>query len=731
MRLFIAEKPNLGKALARGLGGGRTEQGCIRCGDNIVTWCFGHLLEPAYPEAYCPEYAQWRREHLPIIPSSWKYVVKRTSKAQLDTIGKLLRDAASVVHAGDPDREGQLLVDEVLEHFRYRGPVFRIWLPSLDDRSVSIALGNITDNAANAPLRDAARARMMADWLVGINATRALTITGRENGRTEVLSLGRVQTPTLALVVARDREIAHFKPSDYFVLRASIIHPHGECSVTFVPSDSQDGLDSSGRLVDLAQVAAVLESVNGKEGTVLESLREKKTRPAPLPHCLSSLQKSASARLGMSAKRVLDVAQSLYEKKLTTYPRTDCRYLPEEQHGEAASILSRLAGVSGLEQLAGKADSRLKSTVWNTKKITAHHAIIPTGEPAESLAGEERALFLLIATAYCLQFHPPMRYEAQKIAVALGDTRWEASGRRLLEAGWTALSRDDDDSDEQEQELLPLMEQGDAVRCRNAESVRKKTSPPSRFSEGSLIDAMAHVHLLVKDGQAKATLKESKGLGTEATRANIIETLKERGYLVAEKKSIVSTPLGQEIIDLTPPALKDPITTAAWEDQLEAIAQGKGSLDAFLSEQKRLLPTLLAPILERKASPAHVCPDCGAALQRRKRKKDGSWFWSCSAYPDCKTILPDDNGKPGSPRPKPTLSEHACKACGKPLVLRSSAKGKFYGCSDYPRCKQIYPVGENGAPVFEGRKGSWTPWKPCPWENGAPVFEGRKGRKEQ
>ena len=457
--------------------------------------------------------------------------------------------------------------------------------------------------------------------------------------------------------------------------------------------------------MDLAQVAAVLESVNGKEGTVLESLREKKTRPAPLPHCLSSLQKSASARLGMSAKRVLDVAQSLYEKKLTTYPRTDCRYLPEEQHGEAASILSSLAGVSGLEQLAGKADSRLKSTVWNTKKITAHHAIIPTGEPAESLAGEERALFLLIATAYCLQFHPPMRYEAQKIAVALGDTRWEASGRRLLEAGWTALSRDDDDSDEQEQELLPLMEQGDAVRCRNAESVRKKTSPPSRFSEGSLIDAMAHVHLLVKDGQAKATLKESKGLGTEATRANIIETLKERGYLVAEKKSIVSTPLGQEIIDLTPPALKDPITTAAWEDQLEAIAQGKGSLDAFLSEQKRLLPTLLAPILERKASPAHVCPDCGAALQRRKRKKDGSWFWSCSAYPDCKTILPDDNGKPGSPRPKPTLSEHACKVCGKPLVLRSSAKGKFYGCSDYPRCKQIYPVGENGAPVFEGRKG--------------------------
>ena len=706
MRLFIAEKPNLAKAIANGLGNGRTESGCIRCGDDVVTWCFGHMLELAWPQEYKPEYAQWRREHLPIIPSEWKYKVKKDSAKQLAVIGSLLREADSVVNAGDPDREGQLLVDEVLEHFKYRGPVARIWLPSLDDKSVRIALNGIKDNAPYAPLRDAARARSLADWLVGINATRAMTIKGREGGRSETLSLGRVQTPTLALVVARDREITNFKPVDYFVLRATLTHAVGEFTATFVPSETQAGLDASGRLVDFTQVAAVLERVNGVEGLVTESLRENKSKAAPLPHSLSSLQKAASAQLGMSAQKVLDIAQSLYERKLTTYPRTDCRYLPVEQYQEAAAVLAALSSLPGLEQIAGKADASLKSAAWNTGKVTAHHAIAPTGElPPDNLKPEERSLYFMIATAFCLQFHPPMRYEDQKIAVALGDTRWEASGRRLLEAGWTALSRDDDDSDEQEQELLPLMEQGDAVRCRNAESVRKKTSPPSRFSEGSLIDAMAHVHLLVKDGQAKATLKESKGLGTEATRANIIETLKERGYLVAEKKSIVSTPLGQEIIDLTPPALKDPITTAAWEDQLEAIAQGKGSLDAFLSEQKRLLPTLLAPILERKASPAHVCPDCGAALQRRKRKKDGSWFWSCSAYPDCKTILPDDNGKPGSPRPKPTLSEHACKVCGKPLVLRSSAKGKFYGCSDYPRCKQIYPVGENGAPVFEGRKG--------------------------
>ena len=215
MRLFIAEKPNLGKAIANGLGNGHKDNGYIRCGNDVVTWCFGHMLEPAYPQDYKPEYAQWRREHLPIIPTSWKYTIKRSTAAQLKLIGKLLGEAASVVNAGDPDREGQLLVDEVLEHFKYHGPVTRIWLPSLDDRSVQLALKNITDNAPNAPLRDAARARMLADWLVGMNATRALTIAGREAGRGEVLSLGRVQTPTLALVVARDRGIASFKSIDY------------------------------------------------------------------------------------------------------------------------------------------------------------------------------------------------------------------------------------------------------------------------------------------------------------------------------------------------------------------------------------------------------------------------------------------------------------------------------------------------------------------------------------
>ena len=721
MRLFIAEKPNLAKAIANGLGNGRTDSGCIRCGDDVVTWCFGHMLELAWPQEYKPEYSQWRREHLPIIPSEWKYTIRKDAAKQLAVIGSLLREADSVVNAGDPDREGQLLVDEVLEHFGYQGPVARIWLPSLDDKSVRIALNGIRDNAPYAPLRDAARARSLADWLVGINATRAMTIKGREGGRSETLSLGRVQTPTLALVVARDREITNFKPTDYFVLRAALAHAAGEFTATFVPSEAQTGLDASGRMVDFTQVAAVLERVNGVEGVVTESLRENKSKAAPLPHSLSSLQKAASAQLGMSAQEVLDTAQSLYERKLTTYPRTDCRYLPGEQFDGAAAVLAALSSLPGLEQVAGTADASLKSAAWNTQKVTAHHAIAPTGElPPDNLKPEERSLYRMIATAFCLQFHPPMRYEARKIAVNLADTRWEVTGRRMVDAGWTAFSKDevtgrrmvdagwtafskDEEDDRQEEESLPPVEQGDAVNCRKVESVKKKTSPPSRFSEGTLVEAMTSVHRFVGDADAKATLRETKGIGTEATRAKVLETLKERGYLALDKKSIVSTPLGREIIDLTPPALKDPITTAEWESRLEAIAQGRETLDAFLAEQIRVLPDLLAPILG-DGKPAFPCPDCGAALNRRKRKKDGSWFWGCTAYPDCKVILPDDNGKPGTARPRPALSEHACKACGKPLIKRTGAKGEFYGCSGYPGCKKTWPVAPGGAPDFNAKK---------------------------
>ncbi|MDR2744543.1 MAG: DNA topoisomerase III, partial [Desulfovibrio sp.] len=365
MRVFIAEKPSLARAIADGLGNGQKKAGYISCGQDVVTWCVGHLLELAPPETYDPAFKKWDRSLLPIIPDSWKTSPIPRTADQLKVIGDLLKKADFAVNAGDPDREGQLIVDEVLEQFHFRGKVERIWLASLDERSVAKALSSLSDNAKHASLRDAARARSRADWLVGLNATRALTLLGRESGFDSVLSLGRVQTPTLNLVVTRDREIAAFKPKDYFTLKARFAHPSGTFSGVFMPSDEQPGLDADGRLTDAAVVNSLFQNVRGKNGSITAVTREKKKKAPPLPHCLSSLQKAASARLDMTAQQVLDTAQKLYESKLSTYPRTDCRYLPEEQFDDAGRILTCLIGV---EHAAVNADAKLKSAAWNTGK---------------------------------------------------------------------------------------------------------------------------------------------------------------------------------------------------------------------------------------------------------------------------------------------------------------------------------------------------------------------------
>ena len=526
-----------------------------------------------------------------MIPREWRLKPKESTRAQLQVISNLLGEAATVVNTGDPDREGQLLVDEVLEHFRYTGPVQRIWLASLDSRSIQKALATLKDNRDYANLRDSARARSQADWLIGMNATRAMTLRGRESGRDGVLSMGRVQTPTLALVINRDREIAAFTPIDYLVLQARLPHDAGTFSAIFKPSETQPGLDSEGRLVDGATAQGIMDAVRGKNGIITSVTREKKKKPVPLPHCLSSLQKAASSKLGMTA-------QSLYEKKLTTYPRTDCRYLPEEQFSDAARIITALSGVSGLEAVTAKADSALRGLVWDTKKITAHHAIIPTGEEPRSLTAQEKELYLMIAVQYFLQFYPPMLYEAQKILATIVETAWEARGRMIIEPGWTGFAAEEDDEDAKKKEAeqsLPSVGNSDAVLCADVDALKKKTTPPSRFSEGSLIEAMANVHRFVSDAKAKAVLKENEGIGTEATRASILETLKGRGFITASGKSLVSTPLGQSLIDMTPDTLRDPVTTAQWEQRLEAITRGETSLEDFMREQYAALPLLLAP----------------------------------------------------------------------------------------------------------------------------------------
>ena len=706
MRLFIAEKPSLGRAIAAELGVTQNNPTFQICGSDTVTWCFGHILEQYDPQDYDDNLRIWRRRDLPIIPKEWKLRPKESALTQLQVINHLLSEAEMVVHAGDPDREGQLLVDEVLEHFHYTGPVQRIWLASLDSLSVQKALATLKDNRDYADLRDAARARSQADWLIGMNASRAMTIFGRETGHNDgVLSLGRVQTPTLALVVQRDREIKAFVSVDYLILQASLQNDAGSFSATFKPSDTQTGLDSEGRLVDASIAQGIVDSVRGQTGIITSVTREKKKKPVPLPHCLSSLQKAASSKFGMTAQQVLDTAQSLYEKKLTTYPRTDCRYLPEEQFGDAARLITALSGVSGLEAVTAKADSALRGPVGDTKKITAHHAIIPTGEEPRSLTAQETNLYLMIAVQYFLQFYPPMSYEAQKIVVSINDTTWEARGRLILEPGWTgvAAEEDEDAKKKEPEQSLPPVSSDTPVTCTDVDALKKKTTPPSKFSEGSLIEAMANIHRFVSDASAKATLKENEGLGTEATRASIIETLKGRKYIEPSGKSLVSTPLGQSLIDMTPDVLKDPVMTAQWEQRLEQIARDELTLDAFMQDQITILPTLLNSVLSLPVTllpTACPCPKCGRAMRKRPDKKYGGFFWACSD-PDCHTFLPDNNGKPGAPREKAVPSEFPCPVCNQPLYRKEKEGNTYWACYNregHANGENVFLPDDNGKP---------------------------------
>lgn len=432
--VIIAEKPSMARAIKEGLGAEASRY--------VITNAFGHILEQAEPDAYLPDHIpktakgkkKWRMEDLPIIPQRWKKFPKRDAREQLDKIGQLLKQADTVINAGDPDREGQLLIDEILEHHGYKGRVQRVWLKALDAENVRKAFAAIEDNRKYHPLRDAAEARSQADWLVGMNITRVLTIRSRE-----LYAVGRVQTPTLALVVRRDLAIENFVPRDYFEVFARCRHGQGVFTAKWEPrSTDSAGFDEEGRLID-RKVAEAIGAKAAGQGKVAKFEARELKQPAPLPFSLSALQKVASARHGMSANRVLEVAQSLYEKKITSYPRTDCQYLPEEQHKDAPKILASLPIPDDIRSLV---DPRRKHAAWNNAKITAHNAIVPTGQMASGLSGDEARLFELIWKSYVALFLPDYRYRSLSATVDLGGEVWKATGRQDIDPGWKRLSVD-------------------------------------------------------------------------------------------------------------------------------------------------------------------------------------------------------------------------------------------------------------------------------------------------
>lgn len=419
MRLFIAEKPSVGRALAAVLPGKAIPRGPeksppthIEVGNDVVTWAFGHLLEQAQPEDYSESYKHWTFDALPIIPFQWKMKPRADAGHQLAAIKNLLASADEVVNGGDAGREGQLLIDEILEYFECKKPVRRLWLKAMDEASVQAALADLRDNTDYNNLRASAEARARGDWLVGMNLSRAYTLAGRQKGFDGVLSVGRVQTPTLALVVNRDLEIENFRPKDFYTVTAEVGGADRPFSAKWKPSADLP-LDDDGRLLDKGLADACAAKVTGATGHVVTFESENKETPAPLPYSLSALQIAANKAFGLSAQDVLNIAQALYEAKITTYPRTDCQYLPLAQHAAAAQILAGLP--AEYADLVKQADPSRKSAAWNDKKLEGHdhHGIIPTGQDASHLAGNEKAIFDLVARSYIAQFFSPYVYQAQ------------------------------------------------------------------------------------------------------------------------------------------------------------------------------------------------------------------------------------------------------------------------------------------------------------------------------
>lgn len=725
--LIIAEKPSVGKEIASWIerhgkfGGGKATQDktCIRIGSTVVSWCFGHVLEMKMPEEYNEAYARWRMEHLPIVPAQFEFKIKKGAAEQVRALGAFLRQAKEVIHAGDPDDEGQMLVSEVIDHFNYKGPVRRLWLNAIDDASITKAMNSLRPDSEFKGYYESALARSKADWLVGMNFSRACSIVGRARGATSALSVGRVQTPTLAMIVRREQEIRNFRPKDFFTPWLDLDASPGFRAKWKAGADD-DRVDEDGKLLDPALAQTIVDRCKSAgRATVGRFTSEKKSESAALPFSLASLQIFMSSKHGMGVQQTLDIAQSLYEKKLTTYPRTDCEYLIESQHSEAAGILASLQGIdAGIDRAIAGANPTLKSRAWDSAKATAHHGIIPLARSSRvSLSPDELKVYLEIVKRFCLQFWPAAQYLAVSITLECAGEQFCASGRSYTSLGWRSAFVEPKNEDEEGDDAiidLPQLVNGQVLAIQGGGLDKGTTRAPSRYTEGTLVEAMKAAHKLVTNEKLKKILKEKTGIGTEATRAAIIENLIGKKYIERKKKHLVPTAIAERLIDALPKTLSSVDLTAWWQQKMDDMREGRAAHEPFVVEQiemiRKVLPSIEPSFSKtvfgeiRKAvktrETTEKCPVCSSALRNVEGKY--GWFFACS-NDACKKLFRDVNGKPVA-RDEGKKTGHACQACNKgDLVLKQSQHGPYYQCS-HDKCRKFFNQ-IDGAP---------EPYVPCP-----------------
>jgi len=511
---------------------------------------------------------------------------------------KLVKQADCIVNAGDPDREGQLLVDEVIHYLGVKGKkwqsVERLLVNDLNIAAVKQALGKMRLNKEFEPLSNSALARSRADWLFGMNMTRAYTLAGQQAGYQGVLSVGRVQTPLLGLVVKREQEISEFVATPFFEVTATLTSNSQLFSAKWIPSDACERYqDTQGRVIYRKLAENVVARTKGQEAKVLKISDDNKKQYSPLPFNLSTLQIDAAKRFGLTAKQVLDSCQSLYEKhQLITYPRSDNRYLPVGHWSQASAVVSAVANnISVMADSVNRADLSLKSKAWNDNKVAAHHAIIPTTKKATlaQLSSSEQKLYQMIATQYVAQFYPPFCFSEQIVDIDICGGLFRAKAKQVKQRGWKELLG----AKETKESELPPLTIGQPLTCVDSVVLDKVTEPPKSFTDATLLGAMTGISRYVNDPQIKKLLKETDGLGTEATRASIIELLFRRQFLIRTGKAIKATPAGTALINALPLSATTPDMTALWEFNLNKISQQTMAFDDFMLPLHQSLSQLM------------------------------------------------------------------------------------------------------------------------------------------
>lgn len=670
--LVLTEKPSVARDIARVLGCARKGVGCIVGDKYIVTWALGHLVTLADPETYDDKYKSWSMEDLPMLPENMKLTVIGKTSKQFKTVSSLLNgpETDRVVIATDAGREGELVARWIIMKARCKKPMLRLWISSQTDGAIREGFASLRPASQYDALYRSAQCRAEADWLVGLNVTRALTC--KHNDR---LSAGRVQTPTLSMIVRREEEIMKFRPRDYFTVKADFD------GFSALYKDSQN----QARFFDETAARTLADGIRGKTAVVSQVKKTYRFKAPPAAYDLTELQRDANRKYGFSAKHTLSLMQGLYEThKLLTYPRTDSRYVTKDV---AATLPERLRAVSvGPYAAAARSVLKMKNLslkyIVNDAKVTDHHAIIPTEQYVDlnKLGSDERRVYDLVVRRFIAVLCAPFEYYETQIVLSVGARRFYAKGRIVESAGWKALydssfaceEDGEDDEDEETERSLPAVVQGSALKIRGVRVRAAKTRPSPRYTEATLLTAMENPVCGEDEGSLKNVLKTAGGLGTPATRADIIEKLFDSFYIERRGKEILPTSKGKRLVEIVPPDLKSAALTARWENRLSMIAGGKEDPNKFINETRSYAAALVSSVKKSDAEykpdnlTREVCPQCGKYLLEIVGKRGKA------------LVCPDREC--GYRKNVSIITNARCPECHKKMELRGEGDKRSFFC---------------------------------------------------